>query len=84
MKALYAALFAIAMPAIAFAQDSRVAVFEAGAQHENVPGGLLLLIGYGSVFVFLLVYVVILGVRQGRVARDLETLRRDLEKREGK
>jgi CcmD family protein len=82
-------LLAAAPVGVALAQDappaddaasSRSAAFEAarGAQVEQVPGGALLVAAYGVVWVLLLGYVVSLGFRQSRVARELDRLRQDV------
>jgi CcmD family protein len=87
MKALrvMALSFALFAPAIALAQEddaaeSRATAFEAaeGAQIEQVPGGTLLITAYGAAFVFVLAYVLSLGIRQSSTQRDLERLRKDL------
>lgn len=73
----------LASPALAQedAAESRSAVFEAaqGARLEEIPGGGLLVAAYGVVWLLVLAYVVSLGIRQARTARELERLRQDLE-----
>lgn len=68
------------------AAESRAASFEAarGAQVEQVPGGTLLIAAYGAIWILLLGYVVSIGFRQARTARELDQLRHDLEARSGK
>jgi len=86
---LGAALFAAAgvMPALAFAQDAaedRAETFEAaepGAQTENVPGGMLLVGAYGVIWALMMGYVVSIGFRQARTAKELDRLREDLAQR---
>ena len=83
----------LALPAFALAQEAqedpledRAQTFEAaepGAQTENISGAMLMLVAYGLSWVFVLGYVVSLGVRQAATARDLERLREDLASRPG-
>jgi len=67
------------------AAESRAESFQAaeGAQTENIPGGMLMVGAYGVTLVLLLRYVVSIGMRQARTARELDRLRADLSKREG-
>ncbi|HBQ16883.1 MAG TPA: hypothetical protein DEF51_39040 [Myxococcales bacterium] len=67
------------------AAESRAESFQAaeGAQTENIPGGMLMVGAYGVTLVLLLGYVVSIGMRQARTARELDRLRADLSKREG-
>ncbi len=86
--ALSLALVAAAPAGAVLAQDdqaeaaasSRSAAFEAarGAQVEQVPGGALMVAAYGVVWLVLLGYVVSLGFRQARLARDVARLEQDL------
>jgi hypothetical protein len=81
----------LALPAFALAQEAqedpledRAETFEAaeaGAQTENIPGGMLMIVAYNLSWVFVLGYVVSLGFRQARTARDLERLREELAAR---
>lgn len=81
----------LSLPAFALAQEAqedpledRAETFEAaeaGAQTENIPGGMLMVVAYNLAWVFVLGYVVSLGFRQARTARDLERLRDDLAAR---
>lgn len=94
MKSLGMLLFVLGLslsPLTALAQDgedageSRAETFQAaeGAQTENIPGGMLMVVAYGVTLVLVLGYVVSIGMRQARTARELERLRADLSKREG-
>ncbi|MEC7521391.1 MAG: CcmD family protein [Myxococcota bacterium] len=94
MKSLGMLLFVLGLslsPLTALAQDgedageSRAETFQAaeGAQTENIPGGMLMVGAYGVTLVLVLGYVVSIGMRQARTARELERLRADLSKREG-
>ena len=87
------ALSAVAAPTAWAQEDSgesnpgeeRAETFEAdtsGAQTENIPGGLLMVAAYAVVWTVLLGYLMSLGVRQAKTARNLERLRQDLEARE--
>lgn len=80
--ALVAALSSLGPAALSHAQaESQSMGFEAAseAQTENVPGGTLLLIAYGFVWVLLLGYVGSIGYRQSALSRALEQLRADLD-----
>ncbi|MCA9531378.1 MAG: hypothetical protein KC543_14715 [Myxococcales bacterium] len=84
LKALAAALIAWGSSALAFAQDagaetaaqSRSTQFVAvrGPQTEHVPGGALLIIAYGIVFVLLLLYVLRLFRLQAKTDETLAQL----------
>lgn len=96
---LAATLFAgLAAPVAGHAQDEgeeidaaeeRAMTMEAaepGAQTENIPGGMLLVAAYGVVWILVFGYVGWLGLRQARLASELERLKGDLakaERREG-
>ena len=81
----------LSLPAFALAQEGeedpledRAETFEAaepGAQTENIPGGMLLIVAYGIAWITVLGYVVSLGFRQAKTAGDLERLRQDLAER---
>ena len=92
--ALAAALLwpVIAVPVHVFAEDAaeedpledRAETFEAapaGAQTENIPGGMLMVVAYDIAWVLVLAYVVSLGFRQAKTQADLERLRQDLAAR---
>ena len=88
MTTFRAALVALllAFPCVALAQgepdpaEERSQAFEAatGAQTENVPGGTLMVVAYGAVFLLVLGYTVSLGFRQAKTQREIELLRGDL------
>ncbi|MFK7986780.1 MAG: CcmD family protein [Sandaracinaceae bacterium] len=61
--------------------DQRADTFEAatGAQTENVPGGTLMIVAYGAVFILIFGYVASLAMRQNNTQRELDRLRQDLE-----
>lgn len=88
--ALSLTLIAAAPAGAVLAQDEQAegaggpsVAFEAarGPNVEQVPGGALMVGAYGVVFVLLLGYVVSLGFRQARIARDLARLRDDITAR---
>lgn len=85
--ALFLGFSAMSFAAPAFAQDAaeeRSETFEAadpGAQTENIPGGMLMVVAYGAVWVLVAGYVMALGFRQARTQRELEALRQDLVER---
>mgnify|MGYP006283643547 CR=1 FL=1 len=62
------------------AAEERAMAFEAaeGARTENVPGGTLLIVAYGVVWLLVLGYVVSLGYRQARTRDEIQRLRQDL------
>jgi hypothetical protein len=62
------------------ASEQRAQSFEAvqGAVKEDVPGGPLLVMGYGILWVALLVYVIRIVRLQARTQSDLERLERAL------
>lgn len=81
--ALWIAL--LAAPALGQEEEdpaaSRAESFEAaesGAQTENIPGGMLMVVAYGAVWVLVLGYVIAIGFRQAKTARELEQLREDI------
>ncbi|MCC6875616.1 MAG: CcmD family protein [Sandaracinaceae bacterium] len=82
LRGVLASLAILIAPAAAAAQEAggRAAAFQAGAQHEDVPGGMLVIAAYGIVFVLMLAYVLLLGLRQANVSRDIEQLRKDVER----
>jgi CcmD family protein len=63
-------------------EEDRGTSFErvVGTPHENVPGGRLLLIAYGAVWMAVFGYVVIQWRRQSRVQADLSRMERALER----
>lgn len=82
----------LCVPALAIAQETagedpledRAEVYQAaepGAQTENIPGGMLMVVAYGIVWVLAFGYMVSLGYRQAGTQRDLERLREDLAER---
>lgn len=88
-----AALLATSAPAVvALAQGDdgaeeldpaaeRAQTFEAaeeGAQTENIPGGVLMVVAYGVIWALVLGYTISLGFRQARTAAELARLREDL------
>ena len=76
------ALSLLALPAFAQSQeDDRATSFQAveGAQHEDVPGGKLLVAAYAVVMVLLVGYVARLGMMHRKTASDVERLSRLLE-----
>ncbi|MCZ7677505.1 MAG: CcmD family protein [Sandaracinaceae bacterium] len=88
MRPLHAIVLAFAVLSacpVALAQEdaaeSRAATFEAarGAQLEEIPGGGLLVAAYGVVFLLVLLYVVSIGFRQARTARELDRLEKDMK-----
>ena len=72
---------------LALAQDEpdpaeeRAQSFEAaeGAQTENIPGGMLMVVAYGAILLLVLGYVGSLAMRQAKTQEELERLRGDLE-----
>ena len=81
-----ALVLASACPALVTAQEApvkdRATSFEAvsGAVKEDVPGGPLLLVAYGFVWLALFGYVLRLGKLQSRVETNLAGLERALQK----
>ena len=83
-----ALLGVLSLPLFALAQDDELDPAEAraetfvaaepGAQTENIPGGLLMVIAYDVVWVLMLLYVLSLGFRLTRTQRDLDRLRQDI------
>lgn len=61
--------------------ESRAESFQAaeGPNTENIPGGALMVAAYGACFVLVLGYVVSLGYRQAQTARELASLRAEVE-----
>lgn len=88
LRAISLALgLALAAPAaVALAQDedpaaSRSATFEAaeGPQAEQVPGGTLLVVAYGIIWLLVFGFVASVALRQTRTAREIARLREDLQ-----
>lgn len=82
------ALSALAFAGVALAQDAaaeRSQGFKAvqGAVQEDVPGGPLLVIAYGLIWVMVLVYVLRLMQHQQRTAAELERVESLLRKGAG-
>ena len=80
-----------ALPRGALAQEQsageeRAMTMEAatGAQTENIPGGMLMVVAYGVVWALVFGYVGWLGMRQSQLAGDLTRLRDDIAKASSK
>jgi CcmD family protein len=52
---------------------------DGGAHTEQIPGGPLVIAAYGAAFVLLLIYLLSLGFRQARTAREIERLRAEID-----
>lgn len=86
LPAVFALLFLLlAAPVLGQEEEdpaaSRAESFEAaepGAQTEDVPGGALMVGAYGAVWVLVLGYVMAIGFRHAKTARELEQLREDI------
>lgn len=74
----------LVVPALALAQQDGPAeslAFEAGAQHENISGGSLLVSAYAVVLVLLVGYVVLLGRKHSKIVSEVNRLERSLAAR---
>lgn len=88
-RALALAALLGASPALAQDEDpaeSRSATFEAaeGAQAEEIPGGTLMVVAYGIVWLLVLGYVASIAMRQARTAADVKRLEQELAKKREK
>lgn len=98
MRTLRAAALTLALtacPLVAFAQDapdgedaasSRSATFQAveGPSTEDVPGAPFLVAAYGTILVLLVGYVTWLSRLQSGTAREIDRLRRVIDRAEAK
>ncbi|MBX3271393.1 MAG: CcmD family protein [Sandaracinaceae bacterium] len=84
-----AALSALPLGALAQEQsagEERAMTMEAatGAQTENIPGGMLMVVAYGVVWALVFGYVGWLGMRQSKLAGDLARLSDDIARASSK
>jgi hypothetical protein len=80
-KVLLAVVVVLATPALALAQNYQPVE---GRVRESIPAAPFLAAAYAFMWVAVVVYVVLVARRLGRVQSDIEELRRRLEREAGR
>jgi amino acid transporter len=80
-KVLMAVVVVLATPALALAQNYQPVE---GRVRESIPAAPFLAAAYAFMWVAVVVYVVLVARRLGRVQSDIEELRRRLEREAGR
>jgi hypothetical protein len=79
-----AAVAAAAMSGVALNAQEQASALAPAAATESIKGGTLLLVAYGFVWAVVVIYVLMLWRRTGRVAEELAEVSAKLAARSGK